>query len=127
MAPVPPKPPSSGLRVAAGVLLILLGLIEFSLVGWLAILLVLGPGTVAAGIVLLCQHRSRKRGTPTLSMWLASAGLILGGYALLPFAHDDSGGIFLFPAIPALILLNKDWDRDRTKPSSDPAPEPTLT
>lgn len=128
LATAPAKPASSGLRVAAGVLLILLGIAEL-VPPWLtSFVLLLGPGTMAAGIVMLCKHRSRGRMAPRVALWLASAGVAAGLFSCTPMVSQGGTGVLLLLlAVPVLILLNKDGDRDKMKPAGDTVPEPTLT
>jgi hypothetical protein len=60
-------------------------------------------------------------------MWLASAGLALGVFSWLPIAPNTAGLFLLLLAVPVLILLNKDWDRDKVQAAKNPAPEPTTS
>lgn len=119
--PAPQGPRSSGRRVAAGVLtfpLILInglgaltiftgGSVPTSgvVIAVMALWLLLSLGVLAAGVVILIQHRSHGTGAPRLLMG-ATAGLIVVGM-IAALLRDAAGPVLfsLFFGIPILILL----------------------
>lgn len=118
----PPRPKSSGFRIAAGIIAIVQGLFLF--VPAIAIVvhafnfvypaafvmavlaLAAAIGNLTAGIVLLVKHRDRHRTTPVAVLAFAALPLLLGaaGYYIgLSFAllHFFSGIL----SIPTLIVM----------------------
>jgi peptidoglycan/LPS O-acetylase OafA/YrhL len=118
-----PKPPSSGLRVAAGVVAIVLGLwcLGSALVGVLmaidydgyaevvvftVLFLLLGLGSLASAITLLVQHR---RKTPAASVAVLALAALALPAALMSTAEGFwgyfSATVTVLLAVPVFILL----------------------
>lgn len=113
----PPRPKSSGYRVAAGIVEIVLGvwlilpsIAGFGLGGGAAFMgflaLVAALGNIAAGIVLLAHQRNRTQGAPVTSLSFAGLALLLGLIGLsVPYI---GGALFVFAlvlATPVLIVM----------------------
>jgi hypothetical protein len=118
--PAVPAPKSSGLRVAAGIVGIVLGavLLFASMAGFASnvfaglLLLVAALGNVTTGIVLLASQRGRSRGAPITSITFAGFALMVALLAV-PFL----GGAVLFFAVllasPVIILLGLGLAREK--------------
>lgn len=120
----PSKPKSSGFRVAAGIVGIVLGtwllipsIAGFSegSTGFMAFLiLVAALGNVTAGIVLLANQRGRSQGSPITSLSFAGFALLLGFIGL---AVDYYGAALLVTtlllAAPVLIVLGIGLSREK--------------
>lgn len=115
----PPRPKSSGYRLAAGIVGIVLGFFillapgpGFSgnvIAGFL--LLVAATGNITAGIVLLAMQRGTTRGAPITSISFAGFGLLTALLAI-PFA---GGAIFLFTVIlatPVIVVMSMGLSRE---------------
>jgi uncharacterized membrane protein len=110
--PALPTPKSSGFRVAAGIISIVLGafLLFASMPGFASnpfaglFLLMAALGNLTTGIVLLASQRGRTRGAPITSISFAGTALLVALLAV-PFL----GGAVLFfvvlLAAPVIILL----------------------
>ncbi|MET4144233.1 hypothetical protein [Arthrobacter sp. UYCo732] len=114
----PAKPKMSGLRIAAGIICILLGvfLLLPSLAGLVAgpgdakflgfLVLLASLGNITSGILLLINQRNRSKWAPVTSLSTAGFALFLGFVGLM---HDYYGvTLFIFSlllAAPVLILL----------------------
>jgi uncharacterized membrane protein len=117
--PVPPKPKSSGFRVAAGIVGIVLGFILLLAcgIGFRAnavaglLLLIAALGNIASGIVLLAMQRGETRGAPITAISFAGFAL-LAALMAIPFA----GGAILFftvlLATPLLVLMGMGLSRE---------------
>lgn len=119
--PPAPQPKSSGFRVAAGIVGIVLGVVLLfgamagfgsnSIAGLL--LLVAAVGNVTTGIVLLASQRGRTRGAPITSISFAGFAL-LAALLAVPFI----GGAVLFfvvlLAAPVIILLGLGLAREKS-------------
>ncbi|UKA76445.1 hypothetical protein [Arthrobacter sp. FW306-07-I] len=115
-----PESKSSGLRVAAGIVGIVLGafLLFASIAGFGSnaiagfLLLVAALGNVTTGIVLLASQRSRTRGVPITTITFAGFALLVSLLAV-PFL----GGAVLFfgvlLAAPVVILLSLGLAREK--------------
>lgn len=115
-----PEPKSSGLRIAAGIVGIVLGtLLLFSALAGFThnviagfLLLVAALGNVTTGIVLLASQRSRNRGAPITCLSFAGFALLTALLAV-PFL----GGAVLFFAVllatPVVILLGLGLAREK--------------
>jgi hypothetical protein len=127
----PHRAPSSGLRVAAGILGIVMGLFEFIAVGTASRLAALYPGMglvaslsllaalgcITTGIILLAKHRGRKKTVPVLL--LVFCGLAtLTAFAPIVVAGLDAATILftLGLALPTIILLSKALSRESRPP-----------
>ncbi|MHC6231747.1 hypothetical protein ACX5I6_19620 [Arthrobacter sp. MMS24-T111] len=116
-----PEPKSSGLRVAAGIVGIVLGaLLLFPALAGFAhnviagfLLLVAALGNVTTGIVLLASQRSRNRGAPITSLSFAGFALLTALLAV-PFL---GGAVLVFAvllAIPVVILMGIGLAREKS-------------
>lgn len=115
-----PHSKSSGLRVAAGIVSIVLGafLLFASMAGFATnaiaglLLLVAALGSITTGIVLLASQRSRTRGAPITTITFAGFAL-LAALLAVPFL----GGAVLFfgvlLAAPVVILLSLGLAREK--------------
>lgn len=115
-----PESKSSGLRVAAGIVSIVLGafLLFASMAGFASnviaglLLLVAALGSITTGIVLLASHRSRTRGAPITTISFAGFAL-LAALLAVPFL----GGAVLFLGVllaaPVVILLSLGLAREK--------------
>jgi len=112
------KPKSSGLRVGAGIVSIVLGavLLLASMAGFASnviaglLLLVAALGNVTTGIVLLASQRERTHGAPITSISFAGFAL-LAALLAVPFL---SGAVLFFTvllAAPVIILLGLELAR----------------
>lgn len=112
------KPRSSGLRVGAGIVGIVLGavLLLASMAGFASnaiaglLLLVAALGNITTGIVLLASQRERTHGAPITSISFAGFAL-LAALLAVPFL---SGAVLFFAvllAAPVIILLGLDLSR----------------
>lgn len=118
-SPAALKPRSSGFRLAAGIVGIVLGfvLLLASGAGFHAnaiaglLLLIAALGNIAAGIVLLAMQRGNTRGAPITSISFAGFAL-LAALMAIPFA----GGAILFftvlLATPVLIVMGLGLSRE---------------
>ncbi|TQJ58055.1 hypothetical protein FBY30_0265 [Arthrobacter sp. SLBN-83] len=118
--PAAPQSKSSGLRVSAGIVDIVLGafLLFASMAGFASnaiaglLLLVAALGNVTTGIVLLASQRSRTRGAPITTISFAGFALLVALLAV-PFL----GGAVLFfgvlLAAPVVILLSLGLAREK--------------
>ncbi|WP_461189348.1 hypothetical protein [Arthrobacter sp. Z4-13] len=119
--PAAPVPKSSGFRVAAGTVGIVLGavLLFGSMAGFGSnaiaglLLLVAALGNITTGIVLLASQRGRTRGAPITSISFAGFAL-LAALLAVPFL----GGAVLFfvvlLAVPVSILLGLGLAREKS-------------
>lgn len=119
-----PKPKSSGYRVAAGIVGIVLGtwlfipsIAGFSEggVGFMSLLiLVAALGNITAGIVLLANQRNRNQGPPITSLSFAGLALLLGiiGLAVTYFGVALLVTTLLLAA-PVLIVLGLGLSREK--------------
>lgn len=123
--------PSSGHRVAAGVLGIVLGLFEFIGVasnaslaglfpglGFVAFLCLMAAiGCITNGIILLAKHRGRKNSVPILLLVFCSLAILT---SFLPIAVASVDVLTLLITlglgVPAIILLSKTLNRERVTP-----------
>lgn len=115
----PPKPKSSGYRLAAGIVGIVLGffLLMGSSVGFAAnsicglLLLLAGLGNITAGIVLLAMQRGTTRGAPITTITFAGFALLTALLAI-PF----TGGAILFVTVllatPVLVVMGIGFSRE---------------
>lgn len=127
--PVAPKPKSSGFRVAAGIIGIVLGFVLLLAcgVGFRAnavaglLLLIAALGNIASGIVLLAMQRGKTRGAPITAISFAGFAL-LAGLMAIPFV----GGAILFftvlLATPLLVVMGLGLSREMKSESQAPAP-----
>ena len=127
--PVAPKPKSSGFRVAAGIVGIVLGFVLLLAcgVGFRAnavaglLLLIAALGNIASGIVLLAMQRGKTRGAPITAISFAGFAL-LAGLMAIPFV----GGAILFftvlLATPLLVVMGLGLSREMKSESQAPAP-----
>lgn len=115
----PPKPKSSGYRVAAGVVAIVLSLVELLLFGNAVSMMslfvipvyvtaavahfILGVGTMTAGIVLLAQHRRRGRKAPV--SLLALAALTVLAAMVLVVGEVQSQIVLIVSSLLAVTVL----------------------
>jgi hypothetical protein len=121
----PLKPKSSGFRIAAGIVGIVLGtwlfipsiagFSEGSSTAFMAFLiLVAALGNITAGIVLLANQRGRSQGSPITSLSFAGFALLLGFIGL---AVEYFGGALLAStlvlAAPVLIILGIGLSREK--------------
>lgn len=120
----PLKPKSSGFRVAAGIVGIVLGTWLFipSIAGFSEgsatfmafLILVAALGNITAGIVLLANQRGRGQGSPITSLSFAGFALLLGFIGL---AVDYYGAALLVTtlllATPVLIVLGIGLSREK--------------
>lgn len=120
----PLKPKSSGFRVAAGIVGIVLGtwLLMPSIAGFsdgsaafmAFLILVAALGNVTAGIVLLANQRGRSQGSPITSLSFAGFALLLGFIGL---AVDYYGAALLVTtlilAAPVLIVMGLGLAKER--------------
>jgi hypothetical protein len=127
----PDRAPSSGLRVAAGILGIVLGLFEFVAFGtavrvtrfypWMGFVsflcLVAALGCITTGIILLAKHRGRKKTVPILLLVFCGLATFT---ILVPVATAGidimSILVTLCLAVPAIILLSKALSREAQPP-----------
>lgn len=120
----PLKPRSSGFRVAAGIVGIVLGTWLFipSIAGFSEgsatfmafLILVAALGNITAGIVLLANQRGRSQGSPITSLSFAGFALLLGFIGLVV---DYYGAALLVTtlilAAPVLIVLGIGLSREK--------------
>lgn len=109
-----PKPPSSPLRIAAGVLAIIASVVGIMIVGiflfarhggastpfngWMNFFLIAGSiGSLVAGIVILVKQRKRGGATP----WLVTS---FSGLAVIGCLGFMAGGNSGLPGAPLLVL-----------------------
>lgn len=127
-APAPwaagPKPKSSGYRVAAGIVGIVLGIwllipsisgFEESGEGLMSfVLLVAALGNVTAGIILLATQRSRYQGPPITSLSFAGLALLLGVIGLaVPYFGITLLFFTLLLAVPVLVVMGIGLSREK--------------
>jgi hypothetical protein len=119
----PPKPKSSGFRVAAGIVGIVLGTWLFvpSIAGFgegstafmAFLILVAALGNLTAGIVLLANQRGRSQASPITCLSFAGFAVLLGFIGL---AVEYYGGALLVTtlllAAPILIILGIGLSRE---------------
>ena len=123
--PGPPRPKSSGFRIAAGIVGIVLGTWLFipSIAGFqntggvvfmAFLILVAALGNITAGIVLLANQRSRTRAAPVTSLSFASFALLLGwiGLAVTYFGPALFASSLLLSA-PVLIVMGIGLSREQ--------------
>lgn len=127
-APAAANPKSSGFRVAAGIVGIVLGFILLlasgagfganSIAGLL--LLIAALGNITSGIVLLTMQRVKTRGAPITSISFAGFAL-LAAIMAVPFI----GGAVLFFAVimatPVLVIMGLGLSREM-KEAASPSP-----
>ena len=111
----PALPRSSGQRVAAGIVEIVLGLWLFfpAILGFGVNLAVLGIlfliaslGNIVAGIVLLVRHRDRAPAAPVTSLTFAGLAVLLIFISLLIDFYGAGLAVLILPvAIPVLIIM----------------------
>lgn len=118
----PPPPKSSGYRVTAGIVGIVLGawlflqfLVGVSLgLGFLAFLsLVVAVGTLTSGIVLLAKQRGRLRGAPITVLSFVGFALLVG---LIHLGTSAGAGMFVFTfllSVPVLIVMGLGLSREK--------------
>ena len=120
----PLKPRSSGFRVAAGIVGIVLGtwLLVPSIAGFSEgstgfmafLILVAAIGNITAGIVLLANQRGRSQGPPITSLSFAGFALLLG---VIGLAVEYYGAALLVTtlllAAPVLIVLGIGLSREK--------------
>ncbi|HET6268807.1 MAG TPA: hypothetical protein VFE00_01890 [Arthrobacter sp.] len=121
----PPRPKSSGFRVASGIIGIVLGswLLVPSIAGFessggvvfTAFLILLSAlGNVTAGIVLLANQRGRLRGSPVTSLSFAGFALLVGLIGLaVPFYGPALFVSTLLLAAPVLIIMGLGLSREK--------------
>jgi hypothetical protein len=125
----PPKPKSSGFRVAAGIVGIVLGSVLLLMCGvgfrynlfTGLLLLIAALGNVTAGIVLLAMQRGKTRGAPITAISFAGFAL-LAALLAIPF----TGGAILFftflLATPVLVIMGLGLSREMKEPASPSYP-----
>lgn len=127
-APAAAKPTSSGFRVAAGIVGIVLGFILLlasgagfganSIAGLL--LLIAALGNITSGIVLLTMQRGKTRGAPITSISFAGFAL-LAALMAVPFI---GGAVLLFAVImatPVLVVMGMGLSREMRAASPTPS------
>lgn len=110
--PAPPKPKSSGFRIAAGILGIVLGflLLIASIVGFSHngiagfLLLVAALGNITSGIVLLTMQRGTTRGAPITSISFAGFAL-LAALLGIPFVGGGAIVFAILLAVPLIVVM----------------------
>jgi hypothetical protein len=123
--PCPPRPKSSGFRVAAGIIGIVLGgwLLIPSIAGFrhtggtvfMAFLVLLGAlGNLTAGIVLLANQRGRTQGAPVTSLSGAGLAILLG---VLGMAFPYFGALLFVSSLVLASRFSSSWESGCTRRS----------
>lgn len=120
--PAPPaKPPSSGLRVTAGILMIVLGFwlflssalsfghyvnYEYAPYGIAGLLFgIVSLGSTSTGIIVLAKHRSRTRPAPLAAIIFAALAFIISLWTTAAESGNTLGFICLFVSAPAALIM----------------------